>query len=272
MLNYWSNVGICLSWNRKDEKPKKVWEPAKPLALTESCESNTRGSNSVSAVHSSPPSKPERTFDHVNDKDTSSPGKRSQQRSDKEEETKVTSTLTVKLGSGSGNSSNSASSAPPLAGGDRSSPARERGMSLTAKRLTPAKTRSPIKPGIANRLAALQQDAGQRRESFEPSAQPVAARLADWQARVRQVEEGKCNNPKAGLPRLAKSVASDGVITKKTAAAAAVPGSPVKSPRKSVSQTSPIKSPMKVLDYGISCIISSLPYRNIIYLYHLRCV
>ena len=50
---------------------------------------------------------------------------------------------------------------------------------------------SPVKPAIASRVATLQQDSTRRRESFEPSAQPVSARLAGWQDRVNQVESDK---------------------------------------------------------------------------------
>ena len=177
----------------------------------------------------------------------------------------MTSTLTVTLGGQSDNNNKSASPVRPMKGANHSSPGQQIGSESgsSAFRSLPARNASPVKPGIANRLAALQQDASKRRESFEPSAQPVAARLASWQERVRKVEQEKLNSQKVNSHPQYKLVtqskctqsmaanweekiqkeAEDNATTKTPLCGTATP---VKSPGKSLPRGSPIKSPTKV--------------------------
>ena len=203
-----------------------------------------------------------------------SPIKGSQYKPTREEGSRVTSSLTVTLGNGANNTSNNASPVHPLTGGSHSSPTCPKNSCITAPESVSARNASPVKPGIASRLAALQQDANKRRDSFEPSAQPVAARLAGWQERVRRVENEKKTNIRTGIPQQTKSVmqckatiaddsvpnsvqstmadweqkiqkeVGEGVVTKTKPIKA--PFSPAKNPAKPPMSASPIKSPTKV--------------------------
>ncbi|KAK2161651.1 hypothetical protein LSH36_112g03054, partial [Paralvinella palmiformis] len=194
---------------KKEEKPKKVWEPPRPTTTSTVTESSPRGRESSRKVHNSAPSKPDRTYEHVLDDrrhKSRSPIKGSQYKPTREEGSRVTSSLTVTLGNGANNTSNNASPVHPLTGGSHSSPTCPKNSCITAPESVSARNASPVKPGIASRLAALQQDANKRRDSFEPSAQPVAARLAGWQERVRRVENEKKTNIRTGIPQQTKSV------------------------------------------------------------------